>query len=61
MVCFRFWNSAGEDIRVGGHYNHFAYTMDDAKENAEALLISAVKLGATEVDFDGTFYDIVND
>lgn len=61
MICFRFWNAAGENIRVVGQYNHFAYTLDEAREYAEALLQNAVKLGAVEVDFDNDFYAIEND
>ena len=61
MVEFRFWNAGGENIKVAGKYSHVADTESDAKSNAEALLISASKAGAIEVDFNNVFYDIVDD
>jgi len=54
----RFWNSANECIKVGGKYSHSFNSFEDAMESAEALLASAFKNGAVEMDINNEFYSI---
>lgn len=62
MFSVRFWNIAGENIKVGGKYMHEGYsTFMDAWESANALLKSAVKNGAVEMDINNSFYQIINE
>lgn len=62
MFSVRFWNIAGENIKVGGKYMYEGYsTFMDAWESANALLKSAVKNGAVEMDINNKFYQIINE
>ena len=55
----RFWNIADENIAVCGQYTFKHYgTVEETEEMAQALLNSAVELGAIELDIDNNFYTI---
>lgn len=57
----RFWNKAGENIRVCGKYRHTFDTLEDAYDSANALCASAYELGAVEVDINNEFYKILTE
>lgn len=57
----RFWNIAGENIKVAGKYSFDFGTRESAMMGAEALLLRAYKLGAVEMDLNNEFYPIVED
>ena len=61
MYTLRFWNKANECIEVGGRYSHDFDTKDDAFNVAYALIKSAHKKGAVEIDIDNEFYSIIED
>ena len=61
MYTIRFWNRANENIMVGGKYSHTFNTPEEAWDSANALLISAVRYGAVEMDMNNEFYEIIND
>lgn len=57
----RFWNVANENIMVGGKYSHDFVTWSDAWEAAKAMLASAHKSGAVEMDINNVFHPIIDD
>lgn len=57
----RFWNIAGENIRVAGKYSHAFDNREDAWNATNALLLHAHKIGAVEMDINNDFYPIEED
>ena len=61
----RFWGSHDgsvmENIKVGGKYSHAFDTWQDAWDAANALLKSACRKGAEQMDINNKFYSIVDD
>ena len=57
----RFWNTCGENIKVGGKYAHSFDTLADAWDAANAMLTSAHKHGAITMDINDFFYQIIED
>lgn len=57
----RFWNKWGECIKIGGKYSHAFETYQDAWDGANALLISAHKKHAVEMDINNEFFPIIED
>ena len=61
MYTVRFWNKANECINVGGKYLHYFDTYADAWDAANAMLATAHKCGAVEMDINNDFYPIIED
>lgn len=61
MFTVRFWNIADTNIMVAGKFSHDFDTWEDAWNGANALLLSAHKLGAVEMDINNEFYPIIED
>ena len=61
MYTVRFWNKANECVKVGGKYNHDFDSYDDAMDAANALVKSAYKIGAVQMDINNDFYPIISD
>lgn len=61
LFTVRFWNTADENIAVGGKYSYDFATFDDAWDGANALIKEAHNLGAIEMDINGDFWDIIDD
>lgn len=61
MFTIRFWNSANENICVGGKYSHDFFSLEDAWDGAYALVESAYKLGAVAMDINNEFWNILDD
>ena len=57
----RFWNTYGENIKVGGKYAHGFDSIADAWDAAHALLNSAHKHGAVQMDINNFFHPIIAD
>ena len=57
----RFWNRAGENIKVGGKYMHDFDSFADAMESGNALCKAAWGAGAVEADINNEFYPIVDE
>ena len=57
----RFWNAADVNIKVCGKYSHPFPTYKDAWHAACAMLATAVRVGAIEMDINNDFYPIEED
>lgn len=61
MYTIRFWNTANENIKVGGQYAFDFETEEEAWSAAAGLAKAALKKGAVDVDMNNKFYEIIDD